>query len=76
MAAPCLNGAIGLLWSAIPRLRRQIDETISLLRMASRETSINNTCNSEGSPNNLVCHCYFEFVIDCKPTNSTIHICV
>lgn len=53
MAAPCLNGAIGLLWSALPRLRRQIDETISLLQMASRETPINNTCNSENSPNNL-----------------------
>jgi subtilisin family serine protease len=52
MAAPNLNGAIGLLWSAVPKLSRKIDETIEILKKTSkRQTST--LCTTTGSPNNV-----------------------
>jgi len=52
MAAPGFNGAVGLLWSAVPALERQLDKTEEIFRNTSlRQPS--NLCQSNGSPNNV-----------------------
>lgn len=55
MATPHVAGAIALLWSAAPHLRRQIDLTESILN--STATPVEATaCNSSGIPNNVYGH--------------------
>jgi subtilisin family serine protease len=51
MAAPHLNGVVGLLWSAVPRLARKIPETLEIIyKTAKHQTSTE--CDSKGqSPN-------------------------
>lgn len=53
MAAPNLNGAIALIWSAFPRLSRKIDETIEIFKKSSKGQTVTNQCLSSGSPNNV-----------------------
>jgi subtilisin family serine protease len=55
MATPHVAGAIALLWSAQPALRRQIDLTESVLNGAAVAVPTTD-CNSSGSPNNVYGH--------------------
>ncbi len=52
MAAPHVAGAVALLWSAFPSLRRDVDQTEQILEQtALHQTS--SACGSSGSPNNV-----------------------
>eukprot|EP01080_Neovahlkampfia_damariscottae_P008582 gene8582-407_t len=53
MAAPCLNGAVGLLWSAVPKLKGKIDKTIEILQKSSRERSTRDCQSPSTGPNNV-----------------------
>jgi len=55
MAAPCFNGAVGLLWSAVKSLERDLDRTEEVFRRSSlQQRAIE--CQSSGSPNNVFGH--------------------
>jgi hypothetical protein len=52
MATPAVAGAMALLWSAVPKLVRNVELTVEIFqRSAKHQTS--NECSSSGSPNNL-----------------------
>jgi len=55
MASPCLAGSVGLLWSAVPRLARNIDTTIEIFAKTSKKQP-SNECSSNGTPNNVYGH--------------------
>lgn len=51
MAAPHLNGVVGLLWSAIPRLSRKIPETLEIIYKTAKHQP-SKDCNSpQETPN-------------------------
>jgi serine protease AprX len=52
MSAPAVAGAVALLWSAQPKLARDIDATIKLLQ-STAVPQPSNECSSNGVPNNL-----------------------
>lgn len=52
MATPTACGAIALLWSAVPKLQRDIDRTLEILKKTARHQT-SNLCGSSGSPNNV-----------------------
>jgi len=55
MASPHVSGAVALLWSAVPSLKNDIDNTIFYLN--ENAVPIESTsCSSSGSPNNLFGH--------------------
>lgn len=53
MASPAVNGAVALLWEAVPRLRRNVDDTIDILNRSAHKMNVTNQCNSTGIPNNV-----------------------
>jgi subtilisin family serine protease len=53
MAAPHVNGAIGLLWSAVPKLQRRINETMSILYRSARHQATDECGTEKKSPNNV-----------------------
>jgi subtilisin family serine protease len=53
MAAPALNGAFGLIWSAVPKLRGKIDKTIEIFKKSSRQRLTNDCSSNNKSPNNV-----------------------
>lgn len=52
MAAPHVAGAVALLWSAAPHLRRYIDRTEAILNSTAAPVATSN-CSSNGIPNNV-----------------------
>jgi len=52
MASPAVNGAIGVIWSAVPALERNLDRTMEIV-YATAKHQASNECNSNGSPNNV-----------------------
>lgn len=53
MAAPHLNGAIGLLWSAFPKLQRRIKETLEILYLSAKHQETAECGKEKKSPNNV-----------------------
>jgi subtilisin family serine protease len=52
MAAPHVAGAVALLWSAFPQLRRDVDQTEQILEQSALHQP-STACGSSGSPNNV-----------------------
>jgi len=52
MASPAVNGVVALIWSAVPKLNRKIDETIDIIQKTATKVDIN-ACGSNGTPNNV-----------------------
>jgi len=55
MACPCVAGAVALLWSAVPRLSRNIAATKQLFQNTAKKQP-SNECSSSGTPNNVYGH--------------------
>jgi subtilisin family serine protease len=53
MASPAVNGAIALIWEAIPKLNRKLTETQDLIQKTATKMDVSNTCNSNGTPKNV-----------------------
>lgn len=56
MASPAVNGAIALLWSAVPRLRGKVEESQKIIEETAVKMRVNNECSSNGTPNNVYGH--------------------
>jgi len=56
MASPAVNGCIALIWEAVPEIARNINATISLINTSATKMNVTNTCNSNGTPNNVYGH--------------------
>jgi serine protease AprX len=52
MASPAVNGAVALIWNAVPELERKVDETIKLIQETAVEMT-HNDCDSKKIPNNV-----------------------
>jgi len=52
MASPAVNGAVALIWNAVPSLDRNLDRTAEVI-YASAKRQPSNECGSNGVPNNL-----------------------
>jgi len=53
MASPAVNGAVALIWNAIPALERNINKTMDLINKTAKKQR-STDCNSPGgSPNNV-----------------------
>eukprot|EP01080_Neovahlkampfia_damariscottae_P006371 gene6371-10378_t len=52
MASPAVNGAVALLWDAVPELKRKIKETVAILTKTARKQT-STECGRSGSPNNV-----------------------
>jgi len=56
MASPHVAGAVALLWSAIPALRRDVDATETLLQQTARHLTTAQGCGGDSAtqvPNNV-----------------------
>lgn len=49
-AAPHVCGSVALMWSAFPKLKRQVKETMSILYRSARKLN-SSECGGNGSPN-------------------------
>eukprot|EP01080_Neovahlkampfia_damariscottae_P002241 gene2241-2415_t len=56
MASPAVNGAVALIWNAVPALKRKVDATIKIIQDTATKVPVSNTCESNGSPNNVYGH--------------------
>jgi len=56
MASPAVNGAVALIWNAVPELSRKVDKTQKLIQETAVKMPVRNQCNSNGSPNNVYGH--------------------
>jgi len=56
MASPNVNGVVALIWDAVPELKRKVDETLKIILETAVKMPVTNTCNSNGSPNNVYGH--------------------
>jgi len=56
MASPAVNGAVALIWEAVPSLNRNIEKTIEIINKSAKKVS-STDCNSPGGvPNNVYGH--------------------
>jgi len=53
MAAPHAAGVLALLWSAVPELKRKIDESEKILKESAKKQRSNGQCSSDAAPNNV-----------------------
>ena len=53
MASPAVNGAVALIWNAVPALERKVDATIKIIQDTATKVPVSNTCESNGVPNNV-----------------------
>jgi len=55
MSSPAVNGAVALLWSAVPALKRKIEESADIIQKTATKMD-SNLCGSNGSPNQVYGH--------------------
>jgi len=52
MSSPNVNGVVALIWSAVPKLVRKLNETMQIIQKTATKMDVN-LCNSNGTPNNV-----------------------
>jgi len=56
MASPAVNGAVALIWQAVPALSRNIEKTMEIINKSAKQRSTNECNSPNGVPNNVYGH--------------------